>query len=104
METREIIEEFRKQVEWLYGARLKGVILCGSFARGDATRASDIDMAVVLKGEVCPIDEIDRMIDIVTDLNLQHNVLISVYPVSERDYASLNSPMLLNLRREGIPV
>ena len=104
METRQIIEEFRRQVQGLYGARLKEVILYGSFARGDATGASDIDLAVVLTGDVSPLDEIDRMIDIATDLNLEHNVLISVYPVSEDNYSTLNSPMLLNLRREGVPV
>lgn len=104
MDTKQIIKEFRRQVQGLYGTRLKEVILYGSFARGDATGASDIDLAVVLRGEVSPLDEIDKMIDIVTDLNLEHNVLISVYPVSEDDYSSLNSPILLNLRREGVRV
>ncbi|HUT03979.1 MAG TPA: hypothetical protein VM163_08835 [bacterium] len=70
----------------------------------DATGVSDIDLAVVSRGEVSPLDEIDRMIDIVADLNLEHNVLMSVYPVSEDNYSSLNSPILLNLRREGVPV
>ena len=104
METREIINEFAERVRSLYGTRLKRVILYGSFARGDATDASDIDLAVVLGGEVNPVNEIDRMIDIVTDLNLEHNVLISIYPVSEGNYNSVNSPLLMNLRREGITV
>jgi hypothetical protein len=43
------------------------------------------------------------MIDIITDINLDYDVLLSVYPVSENDYRSVNSPLLLNLRREGIP-
>jgi len=104
METREIIKEFSQRIRSLYGARLKRVILYGSFARGEGTDASDIDLAVVLGGEVNPVNEIDRMIDIVTDLNLEHNVLISIYPVSESDYISINSPLLMNLRREGIAV
>ena len=104
METNEILAEFKRRLRRLYGTRLKEVILYGSFARGDATGASDIDVAIVLRGEVSPIDEIDRMIDIVTDLNLEHNVLISVYPVSEVDYCSVNSPILMNVRREGVPV
>ena len=104
MDTREIINEFSVRVRGLYGSRLKQVILYGSFARGEGTDESDIDLAVVLGGEVNPVDEIDRMIDIVTDLNLAHNVLISIYPVSESNYASVNSPLLLNLRREGIAV
>jgi len=104
MKTSEIVAEFREQIQELYGARLKDLILYGSFARGTETEASDIDLAVVLRGEVNPADEIDRMIDIVTDLNLEHNVLISVYPVSEEDYSSLNSPILMSLRREGVSV
>jgi len=89
---------------WPAGPVSAPPFLYGSFARGDATGASDIDLAVVLRGEVSPLDEIDRMIDIVADLNLEHNVLMSVYPVSEDNYSSLNSPILLNLRREGVPV
>ena len=104
MKTSEIVAEFRKQLQELYGGRLKDLILYGSFARGTETEASDIDLAVVLEGEVNPADEIDRMIDVVTDLNLEHNVLISVYPVSEEDYSSVNSPILMNLRREGVSV
>jgi len=104
METGEIIDDFSQRIRGLYGPRLKQVILYGSFARGDATDASDIDLAVVLEGEVNPVNEIDRMIDIVTDLNLAHNVLISIYPVSESDYMSTNSPLLMNLRREGVAV
>jgi hypothetical protein len=43
------------------------------------------------------------MIDIATDILLEYGELISLYPVSERDYESLKSPLLLNARREGIP-
>ena len=64
---------------------------------------SDIDLAVVLAGAVDPCEEINRMADIFTDLNLEHNVLIAVYPVSEKDYATINSPSLLNIRKDGVP-
>ena len=102
MPTHEIVEEFKRQISQLYGSRLKKVILYGSFARGEGTDDSDIDLAVVLAGEVCPGEEIDRMIDIVFEINLEHNVLISIYPVSEEDYRTVNSPLLMNMRREGI--
>ncbi|MEW5759419.1 MAG: nucleotidyltransferase domain-containing protein [Candidatus Thermoplasmatota archaeon] len=98
-----IIGEFRAEIKKLYGKRLKNIILYGSWARGDAAEDSDIDMVVVLKGDVAPGKEIDRMIDIVTKINLKHKVLISVYPVSETNYLTLKSPLLMNIRREGIP-
>ena len=98
-----IIKEFKVEVRKLYGKRLKNVILYGSYARGEATDDSDIDMAVVLEGDISPGREIDRMIDIITEMNLKHNILISIYPVSEIDYLTLKSPLLMNVRKEGVP-
>ena len=102
MELQTILKEFKQEVASLYGSRLKQVLLYGSWARGSATDDSDIDLAIVLDGEVAPGLEIDRMIDIITEINLKYNVLISIYPVSEKDYKSVNSPLLLNLRKEGV--
>lgn len=98
-----ILEEFKTSLKKLYGKRLKNIILYGSWARGDAKEHSDIDLTVVLEGEVLPGKEIDRMIDIITDTQLKHNVLISVYPVSEKTYLTVKSPLLVNMHREGIP-
>lgn len=100
---REILKEFRTEVKRLYGKRLKSVILFGSWARGDATEESDVDLLVVLEGKVVPGKEIDRMIDLITEINLKYGMLISVYPVSEKAFFTLNSPLLINVRREGTP-
>ena len=103
MKIEHILKEFKRKTAELYGDRLKKIVLYGSYARGQANdEHSDIDLAVVLEGTVEPCREIDRMIDIITDINLYYDVLLSVYPVSEQDYDSVNSPLLLNLRREGI--
>jgi len=102
MEIRPILKEFRKGVEGLYGKRLKNIILYGSWATGKATEDSDIDLAVVLEGNVIPGKEIDRMIDTITEINLSYGVLVSVYPVSEKGYSAVNSPLLLNMRKEGV--
>lgn len=98
-----ILEDFKKRVRKLYGNKLKNILLYGSWARGDAKEHSDIDLAVLLKGEVNPEREIDRMIEIITDLQLKYYTLISVYPVSEHNYKSVKSPLLINVHRDGIP-
>lgn len=103
MRVKKVLEEFKKKIEELYGERLKNLVLYGSWARGDATESSDIDLLVVLGGEVIPGKEIDKMIDVITELNLKYGALISVYPVSEKDYSTVNSPLLRNARREGVP-
>jgi predicted nucleotidyltransferase len=102
MKTKEAIRAFRKEIEKLYGKRLRDMILYGSWARGGATEDSDIDLLIVLDGKVVPGQEIDRMIDIITEINLEHGVLISVYPVAEESYATVNSPLFINVRREGV--
>ena len=102
MKTPEPVLKLRSELERLYGKRLKQLVLYGSYARGTQTPESDIDVAVILEGEVRPGREIDRMIDTITDLNLEFASLISVVPVSEADYSNRHSPLLNNLRREGI--
>lgn len=104
MQIDSILKEFKDYLRNLYGDRLKTMILYGSWARNEATDDSDIDVAIVLNGEVNPCKEIDRMIDIITDINLEHGVLLSVYPVSQQKYEHVNSPLLINLRMEGQPV
>ncbi|MCW3134955.1 MAG: nucleotidyltransferase domain-containing protein [Methanophagales archaeon] len=54
MEIRDMLEAFKKEIEKLYGKRLKKVILYGSYARGDATEDSDIDLLIVLEGKSNP--------------------------------------------------
>jgi len=103
MEIEHILKEFREKAEELYGKRLKSIILYGSYARKQPTVDSDIDLAIVLEGDVAAGKEIDRLIDMITDINLSYGVLISVYPVSEKDYNSINSPSLLNIRKDGVP-
>jgi uncharacterized protein len=96
------LQEARKKISDLYGERLQLLALYGSWARGEANVHSDIDLLVVLDGETPPGQEIDRMIDVITDINLRYNVLLAVVPVSTEDYRTTNSPLLLNVRREGI--
>jgi type I restriction enzyme S subunit len=87
----------------LNGKRLRRAILYGSWARGDTTEDSDIDVLIVFGGKSFPAKRIDRMIDVITEINLKYSVLISVYPISDKDYFTIHSPLLINIRREGIP-
>jgi len=100
----EVLKELKAGVLRLYGKRLKNLVLYGSWARNQANQNSDIDLAIVLEGNIVAGKEIDRLIDIITDINLKYGVLLSVYPVSEQNYNSLNSPLLLNIRKEGVTV
>ena len=102
LELEQIIREFRQQLEKLYGDRLVELILYGSQARKEATEDSDIDIMVILKSPVSPGDEILRMGDIKNKLNLKYNQILSVFPISEEDFYRKKTPLLNNIRREGV--
>jgi uncharacterized protein len=99
-----ILAELRRRFEALYGERLVQMILFGSQARGDAVPGSDIDILVVLKDPVQPGEEIDRTIDTVADLSLQHNEVISCVFMDEEHFMHRYGPLLRNIRREGIRI
>ncbi len=104
METaiRAIISELESELRALYGPQLVRLVLFGSQARGDAEEGSDIDLLVVLAGPVDAWEEIERSGRIVSDLSLKHAVVISCVFVAAERYASEESPLLLNVRREGV--
>ena len=93
-----ILGELKKQLLYVYGERFSKLVLYGSYARGEAWEGSDIDVALILKGNVLPVKEIDRLIDVITDIDLEYDVLISVYPVSEKSLNTGKSPLLLNIK------
>jgi predicted nucleotidyltransferase len=99
-----ILTELRHRFEALYGERLVRMVLFGSQAREDAEPGSDIDVLVVLKGPVSPCEEIARTIDDVAGISLQYNEVVSCVFVSEEEFDRECSPLLLNVRREGIAV
>jgi len=99
-----IIAELRRRFEALYGRRLVRMVLYGSQARGDAEPGSDIDVLVVLKGPVAPCDEISRTIEDVADVSLQNNEVVCCVFVSEDQFQHERSPLLLNVRREGVAI
>ena len=99
-----ILQEFRYGLEQIYGSRLVRVILFGSQARDDAEPGSDIDVMVVLREPVNPHDEIRRLSAFTSGLCLKHDVVISCVYMSEEDYRKEQSPLMLNVRREGVLV
>ena len=101
---KQLLPVFKQKLERLYGERLANLVLYGSFARHEETEGSDVDVLVVLKGAVSHGEEILRMGQAKTDLLLEYGELISVVPASQDDFLHRNSPLLQNIRREGILV
>ncbi|TET61045.1 MAG: nucleotidyltransferase domain-containing protein [Promethearchaeota archaeon] len=101
---RNILKKFKVRLQNLYGNKFSRLILYGSYARGEFVEDSDIDLAIILKGEISPFKEIDRMSEITYDLVLKYDILISIHPVSEERYLLMKTPFLMNIREEGIQI
>ena len=97
-----ILTELRHRFEALYGPRLIQMILYGSQARGDAEPGADIDVLVVLQGPVNPGDEITRTGEVVADISLRFNEVISCVFMDEERFRHRHGPLLRNIRREGV--
>ena len=99
----DILKQFRTGLEEIYSDRLVKVILYGSQARGDARPDSDVDVLVVLRAPETPEDR-EQVLDLVTNLSLEREVLVSRGCVSEGFFLTRQGPFLRNVRKEGIPV
>ncbi len=97
-----ILAALKSELRATYGDRLVTTILFGSQARGDAQPGSDIDILIVLKGRVDPATEIATVGPITAALSLANDVVISCVFISEERFATEQSPLLINVRREGV--
>ncbi len=97
-----VLHRLKQELATLYQERFAALVLYGSFARREETGASDIDVLVVLKGEVSQVDEIWRMGELGTKLLLEFDELVSVVPTSQKEFLHPHSSLLQTIRREGI--
>ncbi|MEW6286613.1 MAG: nucleotidyltransferase domain-containing protein [Chloroflexota bacterium] len=104
VELDEILRKCKATLVKYYGERLKGVILYGSLARGEATTASDIDLLVLLEPPLDYFAELWNLVDLLYPIQLESERLISAKPVSVGDFEAGNLSLYRNVRREGVAV
>ncbi len=100
-EIDELLVRLRRGLEQLYGERLAGVYLFGSFARGEATPESDVDILIVLDEVGDYGREIERTGHLISELSLDYEVSISRFFVSSEAWQHRDSPFLSNVREQA---
>ena len=87
-----------------YGDDIKQVIVYGSFARGEATESSDIDMMAIIDDSINAEVVENELSDFLFDILLDRKELISVFAIPESIYNNYNSPFILNTKAEGVAI
>jgi uncharacterized protein len=100
--TQTVLSLLRTKLEQQYQERLDRIVLFGSQARGEATEDSDIDVLIVLDDPVNASVEIQQTSEMSASLCLEHNILISRLFMGRSRFETENTPLLQNIRREGI--
>ena len=92
-----------KELSEIYGSYLDRVILYGSYARGEQTEESDVDIALLLKNGH-DRDMYNRMIDCVAETELACGKALSVIDIDTDKYNTWKStlPFYKNIDKEGI--
>ena len=98
----EIAARARKDLEQIYGNRLRGVYLYGSAACDQLTPDSDIDIAVVLDKLNSRYTELKRTSKIGSDLTLETSTLIMFFFVDETDFRNGRFSIHRTIKEEGI--
>ena len=88
----------------VFGDRLKGVVLFGSEARGDARPDSDIDVLVLLNGKVSVFDDMMKIsgVNIPIEWDIEPPRIIDATPVSYDDYKAGKWPLFREVKKDGI--
>ena len=98
------LRDLRTGLRQIYDTRMPSVVLYGSYARNEAHEESDIDVLLLFSEDIRPGAEITRVSQLLADLNLHYEVLISVVPTTQNRYQSAEGPFWKNVRREGIEI
>lgn len=96
-----MVEAYRS----VFGNSMVQIILYGSYARGDFTDESDLNLAAIVIGHRRELQQkLRRVWDISSDLELEYGILISpaVIPYDEYVKYKEDVPYYRNISREGV--
>lgn len=102
-DIKHIIDEFVEQLRMKFQENILAVKLYGSYARGDSTNNSDIDVLVVVKD--ASLEKKLKIMDVSADISLKYNTLLVALIMSQKHYdkgCSNNSLLIKKIEREGV--
>ena len=103
--VKQISDEFKTELQKLYGDELAALILFGSHARDDFHADSDIDFAVVLKNPATTsTSEIFKIADISQNISLKYGQFVSYIGMPEQKFKNSTFGLYQEIRKDGITI
>ena len=103
LDDKEMFDDIVKAILSVMGDDAVRIILYGSVARGDNTPESDVDIAMIIRGELDRIAD-KELTRAVTELDLKYDTVLSVIDVEEKHFRRYKNdlPFYKNIERESI--
>ena len=104
MQLNKIIKAMVECYRVVYGGDIVEIVLYGSYARGDFTEGSDIDLVAVVRGSRLDLQEKLKAIwDVSAELGLENDIIVSptVIPYDEFMKYKQSLPYYRNIAEEG---
>jgi len=102
-ELKNLIAELKQALNSALKDKFSELILFGSYARGDYKPESDIDFILLLKEPLTKAER-EALSEISSELSLKYDAVLVCFKYLESEFKDRSSPMLRNVKREGIRV
>lgn len=102
-----ILHEVKEEVLKLFGEKLSQLILYGSYARNEHDPESDIDIMILVDESETKLREYrSKIVDIMTDLSLKYDTIISFNRQTSKRYNDYLDvlPLFQNIHNEGVEI
>lgn len=96
------LKKLKTRLEQVLKAPVR-LVLFGSYARGQATQDSDVDVLAIVP--MLSKQTLDSILDVAWEISLEEGLVLSLIPIAEGELHQLSaSPFLQAVEREGISV
>lgn len=105
MTIQTLLNDYLAEIKKIYGFHLKSVILYGSYARGDFTSNSDVDIMILVD---LPDEEINKYSDELAEIGFEYNITYDIWMmpvVRNQDHFKhwvKAYPFYENVQKEGV--
>lgn len=102
-----ITDELRQNTQYIFGDKLRKIILYGSYARGDYNEYSDLDIMILANFDESEKTSLEaQMRKIASRASLEHDITISMFLREEKIFHDRTAilPYYKNVVTEGVEI